>query len=231
MTRQIGAESTETAAWCFKFPTEAGREGILLVLCSSPVLERVHASAGYFHFAAWMTQILSLWHTLCRCTFRFFTPRIFAEASKEIACGGTQCVLRHLRAQKILNGHKVHLFRVRWVPSWSVWAAEGKKKLLRLWRRPSNRALSSRSEYQITHSYIEFCLRWSCCQFNAHSLRHTNTISCLASLLGSVYGTKLKGPVVQFNSLDLLESSLQQSQNYIHKMEWPCLEKKKKKKL
>lgn len=50
--KQIGAESRETAAWCFVFPTEAGREGILLVSCAPAALERVHASAAYFSFPA-----------------------------------------------------------------------------------------------------------------------------------------------------------------------------------
>lgn len=76
-----------------------------------------------------------------------------------------------------------HLSRGRWVSPWSVWAAEGETKLLRLWRRPSNEALRSRSEYQITHSDIEFCLRRGCCQFNAHSLTETHKHNLVPGLV------------------------------------------------
>lgn len=43
--------------------------------------------------------------------------------------------------------------------------------------------------------WIEFCLRCGCCQLNAHSLIHTDTVLYLASVLGCVYNSKLKGPV------------------------------------
>lgn len=51
MKRKIRAESTETTALYFIFPTEADRMGILLVFTCA-ALERVHASAVYFVFLA-----------------------------------------------------------------------------------------------------------------------------------------------------------------------------------
>lgn len=56
MTRQIGAESAGTAARRPIFPAEAGGEGILLVSCAAAASERVHASATYFDFPAWMAH-------------------------------------------------------------------------------------------------------------------------------------------------------------------------------
>lgn len=204
MTRQIGAESAQTAACCSKSPTEAGGEGILLVLCTSPASKRVHAFRRLF-------PLSRLDETKC---FHPDAAPLNSQRRVQELLMMVDSAYRATPGANIIEQHNMHLFRGRWRSSWPVWAAGGEKELLRLWRRPSNGALSSRSEYQFTRSDIEFCLRRGRCQFNAHPLRHTNTILCL----GSMHSKKPEGPMVKINGLDLLESSLQQSQKCLNKL-------------